>query len=107
MPAETDNPSVAAADSGKTRAMEVIWGNRLQAGEYKYIGSFPHYVARGGEANIGRWFDEEIDLAAIYTTIWPDESIGTTTNIALFCDSDNTDGHSVSYFANVVMKKKE
>jgi hypothetical protein len=28
--------------------MEVIWGNRLRAGEYKYIGGFPHFVADGG-----------------------------------------------------------
>ena len=29
--------------------MEVIWGNRLKPGDYKYIGGFPHFVADAGE----------------------------------------------------------
>jgi hypothetical protein len=29
--------------------MEVIWGNRLKPGNYKYIGGFPHFVADAGE----------------------------------------------------------
>jgi len=29
------------------RRMEIIWGNKLKAGDYKYIGGFPHYVADG------------------------------------------------------------
>ena len=35
-------------DRGEKRAMEVIWGNRLKPGEYKYIGGFPHFVADAG-----------------------------------------------------------
>jgi hypothetical protein len=38
--------------------MEVIWGNRLKAGEYKYISGFPHFVADGGDDRVGRWLDE-------------------------------------------------
>ncbi|HEX3419036.1 MAG TPA: DUF3047 domain-containing protein [Stellaceae bacterium] len=34
-----------ATDRGEKRAMEVIWGNRLKPGDYKYIGGFPHFVA--------------------------------------------------------------
>jgi hypothetical protein len=33
-----------ATDRGEKRAMEVIWGNQLRHGEYKYIGAFPHFV---------------------------------------------------------------
>jgi len=29
--------------------LEVIRGNRLKTGDYKYIGGFPHFVADGGE----------------------------------------------------------
>ena len=35
-------------DRGDKRAMEVVWGNRLKAGDYKYIGGFPHFVADAG-----------------------------------------------------------
>ena len=53
-------------DRGEKRAMEVIWGNRLKAGDYKFIGGFPHFVADGGDDRVGRWLDEKIDLARIY-----------------------------------------
>jgi len=43
--------------------MEVIWGNRLKPGDYKYIGGFRHFVADAGENRVGRWLDEKIDLA--------------------------------------------
>jgi hypothetical protein len=52
--------------------MEVIWGNRLQPGDYKYIGGFPHFVADAGEDRVGRWLDEKIDLARVYAEIWKD-----------------------------------
>ncbi len=29
--------------TGEERRMEIIWGNKLKAGDYKYIGGFPHY----------------------------------------------------------------
>ena len=61
-----------ATDRGEKRAMEVIWGNRLKPGEYKYIGGFPHFVADAGEERTGRWLDEKIDLARIYAEIWKD-----------------------------------
>src|SRR5436853_3672586 len=59
-----------ATDHGEKRAMEVIWGNRLKSGDYKYIGGFPHFVADAGEDRVGRWLDERIDLARVYAQIW-------------------------------------
>ena len=85
--------------------MEIIWGDRLKAGEYKYIGGFPHYVARGGNENTNRWFDEEVNLLDIYGMIWPDGEPASMKEIGLFCDSDDTNTQSVSYFANVSMRK--
>jgi hypothetical protein len=41
-------------DRGEKRAMEVIWGNRLKPGEYKYIGGFPHFVADAGGSTPSR-----------------------------------------------------
>ena len=52
-------------DPGEKRAMEVIWGNRLKPGDYKYIGGFPHFVADAGDDRVGRWLDERIDLARV------------------------------------------
>lgn len=93
-------------DKGERRAMEVIWGNRLKAGEYKYIGGFPHFVADGGEARIGRWFDERIDLARVYATIWQDAAPAHLVDLAVFCDSDETHTASVSYFADVRLERR-
>jgi len=92
-------------NSGEKRHMEIIWGNRLKSGEYKYIEEFPHYVARGGNENIKQWFHEEINLQEIYQRIWSDQTPVRVIEIGLFCDSDDTDTQSVSYFANVVMQK--
>jgi Protein of unknown function (DUF3047) len=90
---------------GEDRRMEVIWGNRLKAGAYKYIDKFPHYVANGGNENVGRWHAEEIDLMAIYRHIWRDGAPARVVDIALFCDSDDTHTASIAYFADVVMKR--
>jgi hypothetical protein len=56
-------------DRGGKRATEVIWGNRLKPGDYKYIGGFPHFVADAGEDRVGRWLAERIDLAHVYAEI--------------------------------------
>lgn len=93
--------------SGEHRNMEIIWGNKLKAGDYKYIGKFAHYVARGGDENIKKWFNEGINLLQIYRKIWSDQKPVNVTEIGLFCDSDDTETQSVSYFANVRMKKSK
>ena len=94
------------AGDGK-RSMEIIWGNRLLGrGQYKYIGGFPHYVANGGASNVGRWHTEEVDLLAIYRHIWKDAGPVRVIDIAIFCDSDETGGETVSYFADVRMRRR-
>ena len=57
--------------TGQDRRMEIIWGNKLKAGDYKYIGGFPHYVADGSNENIRQWRSEEVDLREVYRHIWP------------------------------------
>jgi hypothetical protein len=56
-----------ATDRGEKRAMEVIGGNRLKPGDYKYIGGFPHFVADAGDDRVGRWLDERIALRRRFT----------------------------------------
>ncbi|HAK55816.1 MAG: DUF3047 domain-containing protein [Vicinamibacterales bacterium] len=94
--------SFATAD-GETRRMEIIWANRrFAAGEYKFLGSFPHDVANGGAANVGRWHDETVNLAAIYRELWGGDPLGVTlVDLGVFCDSDDTGAESVAYIADV------
>jgi len=93
-------------DHGEKRAMEVIWGNRLKAGEYKYIGSFPHFVADGGDDRVGRWLDEKIDLKRIYSEIWKGAAPAHVVDVAVFCDSDDTHTASISYFGYVRLERR-
>lgn len=97
--------------AGETRNMEIIWGNKvLKAGDYKFLGTFPHYVANGGLENIGRWHNERIDLAAIYRHLWPQDGDGAAprlVDIAIFCDSDETGTQSIAYFADVKVIRAE
>jgi len=92
-------------DRGEKRAMEVIWGNRLKPGEYKYIGGFPHFVADAGEERTGRWLDEKIDLARVYGEIWKDAAPAHLVDVAVFCDSDDTHTSSISYFDYVRLER--
>jgi hypothetical protein len=91
--------------TGEERRMEIIWGNKLKAGDYKYIGGFPHYVADGGDENIRQWQREQVDLREVYRKIWPDGAPAHLIDIAIFCDSDETHGRTVSYFADVKLRR--
>jgi Protein of unknown function (DUF3047) len=96
---------VFRTEAGEERRMEIIWGNKLKAGDYKYIVGFPHYVADGGDENIRQWRSEQVDLREVYRHIWPDEAPAHLIDIAIFCDSDETHGHTVSYFADVKLRR--
>src|SRR5580704_7799691 len=93
-------------DRGEKRAMEVIWGNRVKPGEYKYIGGFPHFVADAGEERTGRWLDEKIDLGHIYAEIWKDTAPAHLVDVAVFCYSDDTHTASISYFDYVRLERR-
>ena len=88
-------------DRGEKCAMEVIWGNRLKPGDYKYIGGVPHFVADAGDDRVRRWLDERIDLAHVCAEIWKDAAPAHLVDVAVFCGSDDTHTASVSYFAHV------
>lgn len=96
---------------GEKHRMEIVWGNReLHRGDWKHIkfsekSSFPHYVANGGEENIGRWFHENVDLTKLYAELWGNEKGVRLTDIALFCDTDNTGAESIAYFSNIKVEK--
>ncbi len=93
-------------DDGERRSMEIIWGNRhLKAGDEKFLGTFPHFTANGGDENIGRWHDEEVDLLPLYRRYFDQTGEARLIEIAIFCDSDETGTESVSYFADVRLTK--
>ena len=97
---------------GETHAMEIIWGNRrLRAGDWKYLDSFwsnnrfPHYVARGGNENAGRWHDERVDLRELYRKHWGNPAGASLLEVALFCDTDATGAQSTAYFSIVRVER--
>jgi hypothetical protein len=97
---------------GEAHAMEIIWGNRkLRAGDWKYLesfwsrSSFPHYVARGGDENAGRWHDEKLDLRVLYRKHWGEARGASLQEVALFCDTDATGAQSVAYFSAVRVER--
>lgn len=105
-----DHPArlfVAFRDAaGKRRALEIIWGNRiLKRGDVKFLGSFPHYVANGGNENVGSWHNERVDLLALFKRFWPNDRPGRVMDIAVFCDSDETGSSSISYFADIRLRR--
>ena len=100
------------ASGGELRSMEIIWGNRrLRAGDWKdlqlsWFGRpFPHYVARGGDENAGRWHDETADLRALYRRNWGDARGASLVEVALFCDTDQTGARSIAYFSAVRVER--
>ena len=44
-------------------------------------------------------------MAEVYRHIWPDGAPAHLIDIAIFCDSDETHGHTVSYFADVKLRR--
>ena len=55
--------------------------------------------------NIRQWRSEEVDLREVYRHIWPDGEPAHLIDIAIFCDSDETHGRTVSYFADVKLRR--
>ena len=82
--------------------LEIIFGNSLLAGDYKYLKQFPHYVARGGDDAVGDWHSEVVDLRAVYAKAFGSDAEGMRlTELAIFCDSDNTNTSSLAFFNDV------
>jgi hypothetical protein len=89
-------------EAGAQHNMEIIWSNKVfKRGDWKYIGGFPHWVADGGDANTGRWRDEEADLLDLYRLTTKREDRPRLLFLGLFCDSDDTRTRSVAYTSEV------
>ena len=98
---------------GEEHHMEIVWGNNaLKTGDWKHLSyffgrkSFPHYVANGGRENEGKWFDERVDLSALYAELWGETEGVSLIELALFCDTDQTGASSVAYFSDVQLNTR-
>lgn len=105
-----DHPArlfIAFEDTDSARHhVEIIWANKLfKPGEYKYIGDFPHYVANGGNDNVGKWYEEKVDLLGIYRKTTGRSDAPRVKFISIFCDSDDTRTSSIAYFGKVWIVK--
>ncbi len=96
------------ADSqGGAHHAEIVWGNKLlHRGDWKILGTFVHYVADGGDANVGQWRDESADLIAIYRKASGRNDTPRLTQLGVFCDSDETGGHTVAFVGSPVLLSK-
>jgi len=75
---------------GESHRMEIVWGNdQLKAGD--------------GSENIGKWFREQVNMKSLYTELWGEASGVRLTELALFCDTDETDASSIAYFSDVTV----
>ncbi len=89
---------------------EIIWSNgAFKAGQWKIIGTFPHYVANGGDAKSGEntntWFNEKVNLLELYHTATKRSDNPRLINMAIFCDTDDTGTKSTAYFGRVLLEK--
>jgi Protein of unknown function (DUF3047) len=90
--------------------IEIIWSNgAFKAGDWKYTGGFPHYVANGGDAKSGentkRWFSEKVNVLELYRYNFKRSDTPRLMNIAIFCDTDDTAAKSIAYFADVKLEE--
>ena len=61
--------------------------------------------ANGGHENVGRWFEERIDLLKIYRETSKREDAPRVKFVGIFCDTDDTKTSSVAYFGKVWLMK--
>ena len=99
---------------GQRRSLQFVWGGQqLKAGDYKQlsylfdlIGPYAHYVVNGGEENWGRWHSESVDMREIYRTALGAPEGVRLVEVALFCDSDETNDASVAYFSELTVHRQ-
>jgi Protein of unknown function (DUF3047) len=90
--------------------MEIIWSNgAFKAGQWKYIGGFPHFVANGGNARTGEntnvWFKERVNLLDLYRSASKRTDNPRLKYISIFCDTDDTGAKSVAYFSGAELRR--
>ncbi|NQV44646.1 MAG: DUF3047 domain-containing protein [Rhodospirillales bacterium] len=68
----------AVYETPANRVLGIRWAaSALQRGDMSSFDDHdvPFYIVRGGRENFGRWWHESVDLAALYTRLWPGEDL--------------------------------
>jgi hypothetical protein len=87
----------------RTRAVNYIWANRLPRGAFLpnvYTGNAVMVAVESGDANAGRWIDEERDLVEDYRRAFGEDppKIGA---VAIMTDTDNTGEEAVAWYGAI------
>jgi hypothetical protein len=87
----------------RTRAVNYIWANRLPRGAFlpnAYTGNAVMVAVESGDANAGRWIDEERDLVEDYRRAFGEDppKIGA---VAIMTDTDNTGEEAVAWYGAI------
>lgn len=87
----------------RTRAVNYIWANRLPRGAFLpnvYTGNAVMVAVESGDADAGRWIDEERNLVEDYRRAFGEDppAIGA---VAIMTDADNTGEYAVAWYGAI------
>jgi len=95
----------AADATPANRAIEIRWAtSALRRGDLSFPDTengLPVYVIRGGRENIGRWWQENADLSALYARLWPGEEIARTRIVFVAINVGPNRKNSPTYIAKL------
>ncbi len=103
LPAYDNLPDIVH-ETPANRILEIRWADSaLKRGELAAHGNgaLPYYVMRGGRENIGRWWQEGIDLLSLFTRLWPDRDPARTHIVFIAIQADANRQDAPAYFANM------
>lgn len=96
----------AAEETPANRALALQWAaSALQRGDLALPApgesSLPRYRVRGGRENSGRWWREGVDLADLYTRLWPGEDPARARIVFVAIDAGSNRVNAPAYFADM------
>jgi hypothetical protein len=89
----------------QTKAINYIWGNRLQKEAFvpnAFTSNAMMLAVESGSDRVGQWISEERDILADYRKLFGEEArqIGA---IAIMTDTDNTGGEATAWYGEITL----
>ncbi|MDU0457249.1 MAG: DUF3047 domain-containing protein [Geobacteraceae bacterium] len=87
----------------QTRAINYIWANRLQVGQFipnAYTGNTMMIAVESGTSKAGQWLSETRDIQADYKRVFG-ESPNEIGAVAIMTDTDNTGGEAIAWYGDI------